>query len=129
MALEERADVLVIGGGPGGTPAAMALPRGGKGVLLVVAGRGLGGACLFEGCIPSKVFRETAARRLETARVAEIGLEWPTPGSRWTGPRCLATGSAPNRLPIPGADLPGVLTSEGLIAIGFVPASLVLIGG
>ena len=67
-------DVLVIGGGPGGTPAAMTLARGGKHVLLVEAGSGLGGTCLFEGCIPSKIFRETAARRQESLRSAEFGL-------------------------------------------------------
>jgi dihydrolipoamide dehydrogenase len=41
----------------------------------------------------------------------------------------LATGSVPNRLPIPGSTLPGVLNSEQLIDIGFVPPSLTLIGG
>ncbi len=182
----EHFDVLVIGGGPGGTPAAMALARGGKKVLLVVAGQGLGGACLFEGCIPSKIFRETAERRHEIGRAAEFGLtvNGPLPDVDWskvqarrhriltqraqgalmqaraipglevvfararlTGPRgavleadatqrrvsfdraILATGSSPRALPIPGADLPGVLSSDGLIEIGFVPTSLVLIGG
>lgn len=67
-------DVLVVGGGPGGTPAAMALARGGRHVLLVEAGSGLGGTCLFEGCIPSKIFRETAARRHESRHSAEFGL-------------------------------------------------------
>ncbi len=186
MPFEKRADVLVIGGGPGGTPAAMALARGGKRVVLVVAGRGLGGACLFEGCIPSKIFRETAARRLETARIAEFGLRLADPQVTvdWAAVQArrhhvltmraqgalaearsiaglevvfgharlcnsreavievqgeqrhlrfdqaiLATGSVPNRLPIEGADLSGVLTSEGLIEIGFVPTSLVLVGG
>ncbi len=41
----------------------------------------------------------------------------------------LATGSVPDRLPIPGVELPGVLDSEKLIKIGFVPESLALIGG
>ena len=54
--MDKQYDFLVIGGGPGGTPAAMALARAGKKVLLVEAGDGLGGTCLFEGCIPSKIF-------------------------------------------------------------------------
>ena len=184
---EERVDVLVIGGGPGGTPAALALAQAGKRVLLAEAGRGLGGTCLFEGCIPSKIYRETAARRREYSRATEFGLQPPGNGSfpvdwsavqarrhriltqrsqgalakaralkslevvfgraRLTGPRSamiegvegrrpvrfehaiLATGSEPNHLPIPGADLPGVLDSTGLIEIGFIPESLALIGG
>ena len=187
MQTDARYDVLVIGGGPGGTPAALMLAQGGKRVLLVEAGRGLGGTCLFEGCIPSKIFRETAARRRELGRAQAFGLrapdtdavpvDWSTvqarkhhilngrsqgalakagalPGlevafgrARLTGSRTavieaagtrrevgfeqaiLATGSVASRLPIPGADLAGVLDSRGLIEIGFVPASLVLVGG
>ncbi len=53
-------DVIVIGGGPGGTPAAMQLASKGKKVLLVEKSGKLGGACLFSGCIPSKIVRHWA---------------------------------------------------------------------
>ena len=186
MATDEHVDVLVVGGGPGGTPAAMALARAGKHVLLVEAGRGLGGTCLFEGCIPSKIFRETAARRHEILRGRDFGLRLGTPDppeidwaavqnrrerilsgraqgalahtralpsldvvfgrARLTGPRSalvespglqravtfdraiLATGSVPASLPIPGAELPGVIDSTRLIEIDAIPRSMTLIG-
>ncbi|MEV6253177.1 dihydrolipoyl dehydrogenase [Nocardia sp. NPDC051911] len=41
----------------------------------------------------------------------------------------IATGSVPARLPIPGADLPGVITSDGAFGLTAVPERLVVIGG
>ncbi|MEU2041882.1 dihydrolipoyl dehydrogenase [Nocardia niwae] len=41
----------------------------------------------------------------------------------------IATGSVPARLPIPGADLPGVITSDGAFGLTEVPGRLVVIGG
>jgi dihydrolipoamide dehydrogenase len=41
----------------------------------------------------------------------------------------VATGSSPIRLPIPGADLPHVLTSKELLDIDRLPGSLAIIGG
>ncbi len=70
-------DVLIIGAGPAGAPLAMALARGGKQVLLVEKGTGPGGTCLFEGCIPSKIFRETARRLRELRQADEFGLRIP----------------------------------------------------
>ncbi|MGA8005141.1 MAG: NAD(P)/FAD-dependent oxidoreductase [Burkholderiales bacterium] len=70
-------DLLVIGGGPGGTPAAMALASAGRRVLLVEKGAGLGGTCLFEGCIPSKILRESAERLQAIRRAREFGLQVP----------------------------------------------------
>lgn len=41
----------------------------------------------------------------------------------------VATGSIPAVLPIPGADLPGVITSDGAFGLTEVPRRLVVIGG
>jgi len=40
----------------------------------------------------------------------------------------IATGSLPSRLPIPGASLPGVLTSDQILELDAMPESLVVIG-
>ncbi len=41
----------------------------------------------------------------------------------------LASGSVPSKLPVIGADLPEVLTSDGIFALKQLPESLVIIGG
>ena len=67
-------DVLVIGAGPGGYPAAIRAAQLGKKVLLVERDR-LGGECLNYGCIPSKALIHTA-NIVSTARKAEeYGIE------------------------------------------------------
>jgi len=80
-------DIVVIGGGPGGTPLAMGAAKAGRQVVLVEAGAGLGGTCLFHGCIPSKIFREAAILRYHVERAARLGIggglgdptvDWPT---------------------------------------------------
>src|SRR4029453_17118585 len=40
----------------------------------------------------------------------------------------VATGSTPVLLPIPGIDLPGVVTSDGAFLLGEVPRRIVIIG-
>ncbi len=52
---------LVIGGGPGGYPAAIRAGQLGLDTVLVEAGR-LGGTCLIRGCIPSKAIIHAAAK-------------------------------------------------------------------
>ena len=60
--LAESADLLVIGGGPGGYAAAIRASQLGRGVTLVErkGAAGLGGVCLHVGCIPSKALIELA---------------------------------------------------------------------
>ena len=41
----------------------------------------------------------------------------------------LATGSVPARPPIPGLDLPGVVTSDGILELETIPQRLAIIGG
>jgi len=41
----------------------------------------------------------------------------------------VATGSVPAHLPVPGAELPGVITSDGAFGLSEVPERLVVIGG
>ena len=55
-----RADVLVLGGGPGGYTAAFRAADLGKRVVLVERYPVLGGVCLNVGCIPSKALLHVA---------------------------------------------------------------------
>lgn len=59
----ERRDVVIIGGGPGGYNAAIRAAQLGKTVTLIEK-KSLGGVCLNQGCVPSKVFSH-AARQLD----------------------------------------------------------------
>jgi len=74
----QQVEFLIIGGGPGGIPAAMALAAAGRSVMLVEKGQGLGGTCLFEGCIPSKIFRESARHLRELKNAEQFGIFMPT---------------------------------------------------
>ncbi len=72
--LKEEAEVVVIGAGPGGYVAAIRAADLGKEVVLIDERDRLGGTCLLEGCIPSKVLIN-AVEIAETAKAAEsLGL-------------------------------------------------------
>jgi dihydrolipoamide dehydrogenase len=61
MAERRECDVVVVGGGPAGYPAAIRAARLGADVMLIEEGR-LGGTCLNVGCIPTKFYcRRSAA--------------------------------------------------------------------
>lgn len=57
----KKTQVLVIGAGPGGYPAAIRAAQLGKQVTVIERGHA-GGVCLNEGCIPSKALIDTAKR-------------------------------------------------------------------
>jgi dihydrolipoamide dehydrogenase len=71
-----EADVLVLGGGPGGYAAAFRAADLGRDVLVVEQEQSLGGTCLLYGCIPSKALI-AVAELLERVRAAEsIGIRF-----------------------------------------------------
>ncbi len=66
-------DVVVIGAGPGGYPAAIRLVQLGKKVLIVEKGA-IGGVCLNCGCIPTKALCHAAEVRASLGFFQRIGL-------------------------------------------------------
>ena len=74
--LVREVDVVVVGGGPGGYSAAFRCAELGLETVVVDAGKRLGGACLFEGCIPSKALLHVAAVLGEAERAKEFGVDF-----------------------------------------------------
>src|SRR5262245_44645607 len=71
--------LLVIGGGPGGYPAALHAADHGVQTLLVDEDPKLGGVCLNRGCIPSKALLHVAKLIHETRQAADWGLTFAEP--------------------------------------------------
>lgn len=74
-----KTQVLVLGGGPGGYPAAFEAADHGLQVTLVDEGAQPGGVCLNRGCIPSKALLHVAKLINETRESAEHGLSFGAP--------------------------------------------------
>lgn len=75
----DEVDVAVIGGGPGGYSAAFRCAELGLETVVIDADQRLGGACLFEGCIPSKALLHVAAVLSEAERAKEWGVDFGEP--------------------------------------------------
>lgn len=74
-----NADLVVLGGGPGGYPAAFAAADLGMDVTLVDEGVKPGGVCLHRGCIPSKALLHAARLINETKESSEWGITFEPP--------------------------------------------------
>ncbi len=74
-----HAEVVVLGGGPGGYTAAFRAADLGKEVTLVERYPVLGGVCLNVGCIPSKALLHVAQVIHESKEAAKFGVEFGPP--------------------------------------------------
>src|ERR1051326_6676912 len=77
--LPVEAEVLVIGGGPGGYAAAFRAADLGLDVTLVTDEPRLGGVCLLRGCIPSKALLSLTELMAMTRTAAAQGLRFGEP--------------------------------------------------
>ncbi|NCC25247.1 MAG: dihydrolipoyl dehydrogenase [Deltaproteobacteria bacterium] len=171
---------VVLGGGPGGYVAALALAKYGKKVVLVERDH-LGGTCLNWGCIPTKCLAHSAEVYSQMKDCAALGLRaenlsfslpdivarknavvdrlrkgvafllrkagvtvvqgqgrLEAPGRVFVDDDrivvtaenvILATGSQTWTPDLPGADLPGVMTSRHMLDLETLPGSLTILGG
>jgi dihydrolipoamide dehydrogenase len=74
-----RAEVVVLGSGPGGYTAAFRAADLGKSVILVERYPNLGGVCTNVGCIPSKALLHVARVITEAEETAEAGVAFAKP--------------------------------------------------
>ena len=77
--VDARADVVVLGAGPGGYTAAFRAADLGLATVLVERHGALGGVCLNVGCIPSKALLSTAETMAAAAELAARGVEFGAP--------------------------------------------------
>lgn len=75
----KHAEVVVIGGGPGGYPAAFDAADKGKKTVLVNDDVAPGGVCLNRGCIPSKALLHVAKLINETRESSAWGIAFEEP--------------------------------------------------
>ena len=69
-----KADLIIIGGGPGGYEIAAEKASEGYSVLLFERAE-LGGTCLNRGCIPTKCLAAAAKMLSDMKRASEFGIE------------------------------------------------------
>ncbi len=76
---DTHTQILVLGGGPGGYPAAFLAADMGFDVTIVEMEKNPGGVCLYRGCIPSKALLHVARVINESREAKEWGLTYAEP--------------------------------------------------
>src|SRR6266853_5148720 len=76
---KNRAEILVVGAGPGGYAASFYAADKGKRVILVERDKRLGGVCLNRGCIPSKALLHATHLISEARESAHRGITFGQP--------------------------------------------------
>ena len=80
MSVEKlNSELVVLGAGPGGYPAAFMAADLGLEVTLVDNRNNPGGVCLYEGCIPSKALLHISKLLGETTHAAAFGITYKDP--------------------------------------------------
>jgi len=77
--VDEFAELVVLGSGPGGYTAAFRAADLGKKVILIERYENIGGVCLNVGCIPSKALLHTAQVINEAEEFSDIGVKFNKP--------------------------------------------------
>ena len=147
-----KADLIIIGAGPGGYRAAEYAAKQGLKVV-IFEGAEVGGTCLNVGCIPTKTYVHSATFAEARERMAQVvpqlrqGVEGILSHPNITLVRekaafvdahtvndhtadniIIATGSETKWLPIEGANDPQVVDSTGLLNLETLPKRLCIIG-
>ncbi len=79
MSKAYEADLLILGGGPGGYTAAFRAADLGQSVTIVEREKNIGGVCLNVGCIPSKTLLHAASVIEDAETVSDHGIVFSPP--------------------------------------------------
>ena len=77
--MAEKAELVVIGGGPGGYAAAFQAADLGINTILIDPEKNPGGVCLYRGCIPSKALLHLVKLKKNARQAEEFGVKFDDP--------------------------------------------------
>ncbi|MFW6362639.1 MAG: dihydrolipoyl dehydrogenase [Spirochaeta sp.] len=76
---EQRTELLIIGGGPGGYAAAFMAADLGHSVTIIDEQENPGGVCLYRGCIPTKALLNSVKHLHDGRRAEQFGISFGEP--------------------------------------------------